>query len=146
VLVRSQEHRLFSFRQSFIFFTDEPSLKISLMSPFLKDNSITNDCTVIPGVFDCGQWFRNIDFAFFLKSHTNKFTIKEKQIFYYLKFHTNEKINFIQYRHGNEILAQYLKDVHNSGKNTPKAKSLLQRYKMFKNKKNILKEIRNNLV
>jgi len=142
--IRSVSEKLFSLNQWFIFFTDADSLKLEVTNAYLEDNNVTERCNIIPGAIDIGKIFRNIDFAFYLKDKFNEFKIEEGEIYYYLKFHTNEKINFIQYRH-NKVLTEYLSDISNR-RNYTKIKPLQTYYDMFKTKKLILKEIKNNLI
>jgi hypothetical protein len=60
------------------------------------------------------------------------------------KFHTDEEINFIQFEF-NDSLSKYLDD---NEKYTKKVKSniLTDYYKIFKNKKNIINEIKKQTV
>jgi hypothetical protein len=147
VIVRSKEDKLFSFLQRFCFYTEEKSLLMSAgMFPFLEDNNITKSCTVIPGTFDIGRWFRQIDFAFYLKKEYNEFKIEEDEIFQYIKFYTKEKIIFKQFRVSPKIQSfmydiDYAKDSRKI-----KLRPLEEYYLMMKNKKRIIKEIKNNLV
>ena len=144
VKIRSISEKLFSFNQWFIFFTDKDSLNLEITSAYFEDNNVTERCIVVPGILDIGKLFREIDFAFALKKKFNKFKIDEGEIFYYLKFHTNEKINFIQFRHS-EGLVKHLSDVHKRNKYS-KLKPLQFYYDVFNTKKLILKEIKNNLI
>ena len=147
VIVRSTIHKLFSFSQSFCFFTEKESLNMSAgIFPYLEDNDITKKCIPIPGTFDIGRWFRATDFAFYLKNDYNNFQIKEKDIFQYIKFDTEEKIIFKQFKI-NEKIENYLRDTSNAKENRDiKLRLLKNYYLMMKNKKNIINEIKNNLV
>jgi hypothetical protein len=147
VIVRSIENQLFSFLERFVFFTEEKSLPMSVgITPFLEDNNITKRCNVIPGTFDIGKWFRQIEFVFYLKKDFNEFKIEENEIFQYIKFHTNEKIIFKQFRINKEI-QDFIHDF-DSAKDFRKLKPrvLQDYYLMMKNKKMIIKQIKNNLV
>ena len=147
VNVRSKDEKLFGFTQNFVFFTEEKSLNMSSgVFPFLEDNNITKKCITVPGTLDIGKWFRLLDFAFYLKKDYNKFEIDEGEIFQYLKFDTSEKIIFKQF-YVNKKLKQYLLDV-TAAKNFRiiKYRALEEYYLMFKYKKQIIKEIKNNLV
>jgi hypothetical protein len=145
--VRSIENKLFSFIQRFVFFTEEKSLLMSAgVLPFLEDNNITKRCVVIPGTFDIGKWFRQSDFAFYLKKDYDDFKIEENEIFQYIKFHTDEKIIFKQFR-VNEKIQDFLNDIENAKENRKgKIRPLQEYYLMMKNKKMIIKEIKNNLL
>lgn len=147
VLVRSKEDKLFSFLQRFCFFTEEKSLLMSAgILPFLEDNNITKRCTIIPGTFDIGKWFRQVEFAFYLKKDYDEFIIEENEIFQYIKFHTEEKIIFKQFKITSEI-KNFLFDSENARMSRKlKLRPLEDYYLMVKNKKYIINEIKNNLV
>jgi len=147
VTVRSQEEKCFSFNQRFIFFTEDKSLTMSAgIFPFLENNNITKRCVVVPGMMDIGQWFRRLDFAFYLKNEYNIFEIEENEIFLYIKFDTKEKIEFKQFRVSKQLF-NFLRDIEKS-KESRKLKNrfLDSYYKMFNNKKYIIKEIKENLI
>jgi hypothetical protein len=111
--------------------------------PFLEDNNITQRCVIPSGQFDIGKWFRNTELAFFLKRDYNEFKVDKNEIMYYVRFHTNEKIKFQQFRFTN-LLGSY----NNDGfKLTINPIGVLENfYKVFRTKKLILKEIQNNLI
>ena len=147
VKVRSQKHKMFSFYQSFCFFTEEKSLEMSAgLFPFLEENNITKNCKIIPGTFNIGKWFRRLDFVFNLKTDCDQFKIEEDEVFQYIKFHTNDKIIFKQFKITKEI-ESYLVDTISS-KNFRKFqfRSLDKYYSMINFKKNIIKEIKKNLI
>ena len=147
VLVRSNLDKFFTFNQSFIFFTEEKSLQMSTgIFPYLEDNNITERCIVIPGEMDIGKWFRPIEFAFYLKSKYKEFKIDENEIYQYIKFNTKDKIIFKQFR-TNEKIKEYIKDA-TSSKDFRKRqnRSITNYYDMLKNKKHIIKEIKDNLL
>jgi hypothetical protein len=143
VNIRSLSEKTFSFNLWNIFITDQSSLKMTLLPPFLEDNNITKNCINFPGTYDIGKWFRNLDFAFKLKNEKNEFVIKNNEIYSYIQFHTKEKINFIQYRHDEEI-GSYLIDTMNSRGYKKFATSLTEYYDIFKIKSNLIKKIKLN--
>lgn len=147
VSIRSIENKLFSFLQSFIFFTDVDSLEFSFLQPFLEENNVNERCILFPGKIDIAKWYRTTDFAFKLKDKYNSFKIEENEIFAYVQFHTNEKINFINYRF-NDKLKSLCYDILNSKnyQNSNVFRNLEYRYKLFKTKKIILKEIKDNII
>ena len=114
--------------------------------PFLEDNNITKTCITIPGTLDIGKWFRSTDFAFYLKNNINEFEIEEKEIYQYIKFNTENKIIFKQF-FVSEKIKTYLFDIINSKEyRNLKNRSLEEYYLMLRHKKNIIKEIKNNLL
>jgi hypothetical protein len=145
VVVRSIEEKMFSFHQKNIFFTNEKSLPVTFYEfPVYEDNNITQRCKPVSGVYDIGKWFRPTEFAFFLNKNCNTFVIEKDEIYMYIKFHTNKKIKFQQFR-ATELIKEYVDDgfiINGWLKNG----QLENYYKHFKNKKLILKEIKNNLL
>ena len=115
------------------------------MFPFMEDNNITKRCNIIPGRFDIGRWFRKIDFAFFLKNQYTNFKVDKDEVLYYIKFHTDKKINLKQFV-WNETLDRYSRACSAISGYSPPLIRLENYYKMFKHKNLILKEIKNNLV
>jgi hypothetical protein len=147
VVIRSLEEKMFSFTQKYIFFTDSNSLHMSLYeTPIFENNNITKNCHLIPGKYDIGKWYVNTEFPFYLKKDFDKFTVDCDEVIYYLRFHTEEKINFIQYKM-NDKLYKYLSDTRSFSKNTGRIKySMTDFYKGFKLKKFIISEIKNNII
>jgi hypothetical protein len=146
VNVRDIKKRLFSFKQCFIFFTDSPSLEVTFYEhPYLEDNNITERCMIVAGQFNIGKWFRNTEFAFYLKDGYNGFKIDKGEIFTYLRFHTDEKINFQQFRF-NEKFHGFVNDGFVLNSPMGALRNLENYYKSFKNKKLILNEIKDNLL
>lgn len=147
IIIRDIEKNAFSFLQRYIFFTDEQSLKTDFyIMPYLEENnSIMNSCVLIPGTYDIAKWYRAVEFPFFLKNNCNNFSIYRNQILYYIKFNTNKKINFVQYR-SNEILEQMEKDGFSLNVRGMNIKKMENYYKFFKNKNKILNEIKNNII
>jgi hypothetical protein len=144
VTVRSIGNKFFSFKNKYIFFTDQPSLHVTFYEyPYLEDNTVTQRCTIPSGIYDIGKWFRNTEFSFFLKEEFNEFLIRKNEIYSYMRIHSTEPINFIQFRY-NEKLNGYNNDGFNLTKN-PLFK-LKNYYNAFKNKKLILTEIYKNLI
>lgn len=144
VLVRSLEKRLFSFRNRYIFFTDSPDLEVTLYEyPYLEDNNITKSCIPITGKFNIGKWFRNSEYAFYLKKDCNTFTIEKDEIYSYIRFHTEEPIVFKQFKY-TATFDDYQKDCYSLTKLG--LKQLNKYYSTFKIKNLILRDIKDNLI
>jgi len=147
IIVRSVEKKAFSFLNQFIFFTEDDSLKITGYEyPFFEDNSITERCLFIPGQYDIGKWFRPLEFPFILKNNFNEFQVSEKEVLYYLRFHTEEKINFKQFIPTDKINKYIDIDLSNNIGVKKNLKKLDWWYDSFKIKKNIIGEIKKNLI
>ena len=145
---RSIKNKLFSFGHKLIFFTDEESLEATLcISPYMEDNDVAKRCRLISGKIDIGKWFRITEFAFFLRDGFNSFKVKKDDVLYYIKFHTDERINFKQFVFSDSLMT-YAYACSSLGKFIDKSPlyKLENYYKMFKHKKLILREIKNNLI
>jgi hypothetical protein len=142
--VRDFKLKFFSFKNRYIFFAEE-SLDVTFYEfPSLEDNNITQRCMPIPGKFNIGKWFRNTEFAFYLRKGYDTFKIDRDEIYSYIRFHTDEKIVFKQFRWSDKM-----KEYNNDGFKLNfhgYVKSIENYYKAFKNKKLILKEIKDNLL
>jgi hypothetical protein len=146
IKVRSFEERLFSFVYRIIFFTEEDSLQITgNLMPYMENNHITERCILVPGEYDIGKWFRPVEFAFFLKPQFDTFTINSGEVYQYVQFHTENKINLKQFKLSPE-LAKYLTDVDASRDYRRATSNLKYFYDTFKLKKQIVKEIKENLI
>lgn len=146
VLVRSMENKFFSFNHSYVFFTDEDSLLTSVSQPpIYEDNNISERCIVIGGNLDIGKYFRNTDFTFLLKNKYNEFLIENNEIFSYVKFHTNKKINFKRFFPSPKIMEYLSKTKKNSLYRKENYIKTNFFYNNFTYKKIILKEIEDNL-
>jgi hypothetical protein len=145
VVIRSLENRFFSYSQNFMFFTDEPSLEVTFgISPYLEDNNVVQRCMQIPGSLNIGKWFRATDMPFYLRKDYNSFKIERGEIYNYVQFHTSEKINFKQFRFTDNL--EKMMDEGFALNFNRYMKTLENYYKAFKNKKFILREIKENLV
>ena len=145
--IRSLEGNLFGFHENFHFFTEEPSLKMSLLPAYLEDNSIVNSTIMIPGKIDIGKYFRGVEFAFHMKQNCNEITFNRKEVFFYIRFHTNKKVQFKQF-----LWTPVLDEATNlilSAKNFKYDLNILKYYYnifyRFNFKKKILKGIKENL-
>ena len=97
VQIRSIKGNLFQFKLDFVFFTEEPSLEMSLLPAYLEDNNIVNSTIMVPGKIDIGKYFRGFQFAFHMKQKCNELNFNSKEICCYVKFHTKKKLQFKQF-------------------------------------------------
>jgi hypothetical protein len=146
VLIRSIEKKCFSFFQRRIFFTDNKKdiNMTAYIFPYLEDNNITERCIPIVGEFNIAKWFRLIEYPFYLKNKYNEFIIEEGEIYFYIKFHTQEKIKFIQFYPTDQIKKYYDDCILMNSYSKNHQPNFF--YNNFKLKKLILKEIKNNVL
>ena len=146
VLLRDINSKSFTFGQEYVFFTEHDSLLLSQEQPFLEDTNINDRCIIYPGKFDIGKWFRGLEFAFRLKQKHDHFSISENEIYSYVKFHTDEDVNLIQFRI-NDGLKSLLNDINQSKfYQSARYRPLQYRYDSFSTKKLILQEIKKNVL
>ena len=88
---------LYFYRINFAFFTEEPSLEMSLLPAYMEDNNVVNNTIMLPGKIDIGKYFRGLHFAFHMKENCNELTFNKDEICYYVKFHTQKKLKFKQF-------------------------------------------------
>lgn len=144
-VLRDLNLRMFSFRNKYIFFTEEESLPVSFYQyPFLEDNDVTKKCMTIPGTFDIGKWFRNIEFSFYLKKEFNDLQINKEDVLFYSRFKTQEKIKFTEFYMTDKLMEYGRSGFALNGRNN--FSSMQNFYNKFKLKKLILKEIKQNIV
>lgn len=147
VIIRSIEKRAFSFVQKRIFFADSnKGLEMTAYEfPYLENNNITKRTIPLVGTFDISKWFRNIEYPFYLKDDHDEFIVNEKEVMFYLRFNTKEKINFKQF-----YATERIKEFANSGITTFNHSSLKHSmndfYNNFKIKNIVKKEIKRNLL
>ena len=131
-------------------FFSEKECEMQFSGSTIADNEFTKNCIVIPGQFNPGKWFRGIDFGFFVKNKNTKVSIKKGDTIANIRFLTDEKITFkkffitpecnslanlvVNYKHSQKFpLNNYLKNMYDD-------------FKSSKIRKQILKEINNNLL
>jgi hypothetical protein len=145
--IRSIEKKFFSFRNKYIFFTDQKSLNMTAYEyPLFEQNEISQKCIPVSGQYDIGKWFRPLEFPFILKNEFDSLEIKYQDVLYYLRFYTNKKINFKQFIINNKIENMINSTVASTYNHNQTFKNLENFYKMFKGKDYILNEIKQNLV
>jgi hypothetical protein len=138
-----------SYIHRYVFFTDEPSLKITITPSYLDDNSFNKNAILVPGTMDIGKYFRGTECAFQLRDGVDEVEFKEDENYMYIHFDTKEEINFKKFTYNPAIseLGQRVLNSkeHRSGKHEKLFRPLKHWYRLFKSenlKKQILTEIR----
>jgi hypothetical protein len=148
VNIRDFDNRYFGFKVNLIFFTED-DMDMSLMPPYLENTSLATDVVSVPGTFNIGKWFRPIDYAVFLKPGRNKLTIKKGDAFNYVKFHTQDKVELVQFDYVEE-LEKIQKDILRSkmilGTSSPRLDYFYKTFKNSRYKKKILNIIKHNIL
>lgn len=145
IVHRNQTDNLWTFQHNLAFFTPEDSLEMTANLPALyEDNFAATHAMPVSGKMDIGRWFRPTEFAFYLRG--SEWKVNYGDIYQYLYFNTNEKIEFVKFA-PTPMVEFYLRSVsqeHSSRKRKP----MEWFYDHFGRglKKNILKEIDNSVV
>lgn len=133
----------------YMFFSEE-DCEMQFSAPGMVDNNFTKNCTVMPGQYNIGKWFRGVDFGFFVNNKNTKISIKKGDTIANVRFLTEEKVTFkkffitpecnslanlvVNYKHSQKFpLNTYLKNMYND-------------FQSSKIKNQILREINNNLL
>jgi hypothetical protein len=147
VIIRDISKKYFSFLQRYIFFTDAKSLELSIHPyPFMEQHDLSKSVYSVPGKVDIGKWFRPLDYSFYIKDDFNSFKINQGDIYSYISFNTKEKIIFKKFAPAPSILMYSNACVNSTTGVEYKRKPLEYFYNMFSFKKQVLKEIKKNLV
>jgi hypothetical protein len=127
----------------FHYFFSEQDIEISVMPAFYHDNDLNNHY-ITSGKFNISKWFRPLYPNIILKG--SKLKIEKGDALFYIKFHTNENINFKHFEQ-TEYLNSLSKDCLNVKSVIPHM-GLDKLYKLFTRRnqnKKVLREIKKNL-
>jgi hypothetical protein len=130
-----------------IFFSECDDLNMRLTSPFFSKCQHLKYGNIVPGEFNIGMWFRNINLEYNLWENVKSFHVEENEDLAYISFDSKNKIKLVRFEM-NDKLHSYSNSTATSSTWEPKV-SLLKRYNRFKEtkmKELVLKEIKNNIV
>ena len=135
------------FELRYILFSDEP-LNVLFTSPYFSKPEYIKYGTVVPGIFDIGQWFRPFNFEIQMWSDTGKFYLKENEPLFYAQFQTDRKIIFKHFEM-NRRLSMVSESCVDSTFLFGKGQTLFSRYNRFKSiglREKIITEIEKNII
>lgn len=138
---------LMTYKLSWIFFTEEESLDMSLTAPYFSNSPHLRYGSIVPGRFDIGKWFRNVNLEFNLWGVEPYFALNDEEAVGYVQFHTDKKIELVRFTM-NDFLAKISTSTGQSSQWLPR-QTLTERYLRFKKTKTkeiVLREINKNLV
>lgn len=142
------QDNFFGMSSRFVFFSEQPVL-LEQMHPYIHKNNI--DGVHLNGSFDISNWFRPLDFTYYLNSPSGTININYEDIGCYIRFHTNEKIIFKEFNDSEKINDYVTRctDLKASTQARNKVFGFNKIYNLFNEnnmKKQIIKEIKNNLI
>jgi len=77
-------------------FSEEP-LEVSITSPYMHNSVVCKKGFIVPAKIDINKWYRRMQPTLQLYPQNGSFKWDIGEPIFYLKFHTDEKINFIEY-------------------------------------------------
>lgn len=140
-------HNLIEYIHPIIFFSEEPSLVATLTPPYFEQVTSYSYGCVVPGSFDIGKWFREMNIEFQLWPNVNSINIPYNEALCYVHFQTQKQVIFKRF-----IITPELDKLRYSlTRVSPfrKYARLSDRYRLFeqsKTRERILKIIQNNII
>jgi hypothetical protein len=142
-----KNNKLVSYKMSWIFFTEEDSLEMSLTSPYFSNSPHLQYGSIVPGRFDIGKWFRNINTEFNIWEDSDRLSIEDKEPIAYVKFHTNKNIDLVRFTMNDRL--EGISNTTGRSSTWMPHQTLIERYKKFKETRTkdvVLREIKKNLL
>jgi hypothetical protein len=134
------------FSNQIIFFAEEP-MDMMLSDPYFSNAHHKSWGSIVPGIYNCGSWFRPINLEFNVWSGITDVSLKENEPIAYIKFFTNKNVVFKRFTMTEDLLST-AKICSSAGWWEPKI-PLIKRYSRFKNSKRdkfIISKIKENIL
>lgn len=144
--IRSVINPALTLNFSKVFFSED-NIEMSQLTAGFENNEFVNNTSIFGGRFNISSWFRPIDPTILLKKTNTPIKVKRGDILYYLRFHTDKKIKFKEFKSTSKI--QTYMGACTNIKFFKEGLSFEGMYNMFRSKgfnKKIVKEINSNLV
>jgi hypothetical protein len=147
-MIPSEAYSTYNLNYSNIFFS-EKSVKMTQLPPFFHNTPLSEKAHNVIATFDISKWFRKVNLGLILKKPNEKteVNIKVGDPLYYLRFDTDEKINFKQF-----MMTEELYKVQRSCVGLKEFRPftpLNKAYQMFMSNRyndKVIKQIKNNLM
>lgn len=141
IFVRDQFGKMVTYKNpKLVLFSDKPLIAQNL-PPYYHNNSIKKNF-VLTGKYDIGKHYRPLELALLMLQE--KLIIKQYDALYYVKFETEEKLNFVPYFH-DEYLDKLMLKAQLKRAHSLKLKPLSYWYES-NYIKSILKRIKQNIL
>jgi len=85
-------HNLIQYFRPIIFFTEEESLIATLTSPYFEKTVSHDYGCIVPGSFDIGKWFREMNMEFQLWPGVNEIKVPFNEAISYVRFETSKQV------------------------------------------------------
>jgi len=132
---------------SYIFFSEDENLNMTLTSTYFSKTPHIKYGAIVPGKFNIGKWFRNINLEFNLWKNISELIIEKGEPIAYINFDTEKEIELVRFDLNSKLI-QFSKASAASPRWLPFA-TLKDRYKLFKQNRVrdlVLKEIKNQVI
>jgi hypothetical protein len=137
---------LAAYDYSIILYAEE-DVEVMVSDPYFSQAQHKSWGTIIPGVYNCGAWFRPINMEFNVWPGITEVSLEQNEPMAYLKFFTDKNVVFERFTMTPELLSQ-AKACSSAGYWEPRL-PLAKRYERFRRSmrdKFILNKIKNNLL
>ena len=141
-----KENLLTSYLHPMVLFAEE-DVEVMLTDPYFSQADHKAWGAVIPGIYNCGSWFRPIQMEFNVWPGITQVSLKEGEPMAYIKFFTEKNIVFKRFTMTEELVS-LAKSCSSAGWWEPKV-PLAKRYARFKQSKRdkfVLEIIKKNLI
>lgn len=146
ITIREPKGKFISFSHTYIFFSEKEIEMTAHIPPFLEENEASYKIYPVIGKFNIGKWFRPIECPLILKEKYDNIHLKRGDIYTYLHFDVEDKIVFKKF-YPTDKIHKFVTDTTSTTVGLRLVtKSLNEFYNKFVIKKQILKEIKQNIV
>lgn len=131
---------------SIIFFSEE-DIDVMVTAPYFSQSPHSSWGAIVPGVYNCGAWFRPVNMEFNVWPGIKEVSLEEDEPIAYAKFFTDKSVVLKRFTITPQLMAQ-AKSCSSAGFWEPRV-PLLKRYQRFRNSKRdkfVLKQIKDNLL
>lgn len=137
---------LAAYDYSLMFFAEE-DVDVMVTSPYFSQTPHRSWGAIVPGVYNCGAWFRPINMEFNVWPGVSRVSLEEGEPIAYVKFFTEKNVVLKRFSMTPELVTQ-AKTCSSAGYWEPRV-PLLKRYQRFRKSKRdafVLENIKNNLL
>lgn len=142
-----QNHLILNYMHPVIFFTDAPSLVVSMSPPYFQKTFHSQFGAIVPGEFDVAKWFRPMNFEFQLWDGVDELHIPANDPIGYVECHTDAKVVLRKFHLTPQLNRLSSSLIHVSPHR--RFAKLREKYSLFERAKisgGILRQIQENLV
>lgn len=102
--IHSSNANLFGIAYGWFFAADTDSLIVEQLHPVMSGSDFSHKVDVVQGHLDCAKYYRGLEVAFKLKPTAKDILIQPNDPLFYLKFLTDQKIEFVRFIADRELI------------------------------------------